>query len=224
MPQTDEACGRSCATSTRRPRRISAARQVCHKAADTERWRHPRSEIAADVRRLTDRAQVPIPFCVLQDERRFADRQELPGRVPWRGSWQSRTGPRDLHATTGRGAHRGAGGLRYRRDRAEGTRRRVRHRRPDVHPSAGNLDIEPECETGIFNLFLAGEYTRTNYRIPTMEKSCESGKRCAQALLAAFGFPTDDKRVPSSGCHSGCCARSSSTCSRGSSRSLQSPH
>lgn len=34
----------------------------------------------------------------------------------------------------------------------------------------GNLDIEPDNATGISNLFLAGEYTRTSYRIPTMEK------------------------------------------------------
>ena len=60
----------------------------------------------------------------------------------------------------------------------------------------GNLDIEPQNATGVYNLFLAGEYTRTNYRIPTMEKSCESGKRCAQALFTAFGVETDPSRVP----------------------------
>ena len=60
----------------------------------------------------------------------------------------------------------------------------------------GNLDIEPNNATGIFNLFLAGEYTRTNYRIPTMEKSCESGKRCAEDVLEGFGLERDDRRVP----------------------------
>ena len=60
----------------------------------------------------------------------------------------------------------------------------------------GNIDIEPQNATGIFNLFLAGEYTRTNYRIPTMEKSRESGKRCAQAILEGFGIDTDESRVP----------------------------
>lgn len=60
----------------------------------------------------------------------------------------------------------------------------------------GNLDIEPHNATGIFNLFLAGEYTRTNYRIPTMEKSCESGKRCAQEILKGFGVPRDEQRIP----------------------------
>lgn len=51
----------------------------------------------------------------------------------------------------------------------------------------GNLDIEPDNETGVYNFFLAGEYTRTKYRIPTMEKSCESGKRCAKAIIAGLG-------------------------------------
>ena len=51
----------------------------------------------------------------------------------------------------------------------------------------GNLDIEPENATGVYNFFLAGEYTRTKYRIPTMEKSCESGKRCARAVIKALG-------------------------------------
>lgn len=51
----------------------------------------------------------------------------------------------------------------------------------------GHLDIAPQSAKGAFNLFLAGEYTRTNYRIPTMEKSCESGKRCARAILKALG-------------------------------------
>ncbi|MBI3271585.1 MAG: FAD-dependent oxidoreductase [Planctomycetes bacterium] len=60
----------------------------------------------------------------------------------------------------------------------------------------GNLDIEPENATGLYNFFLAGEYTKTRYMIPTMEKSCESGKRCSHAVLAAFGLPRDKTRVP----------------------------
>jgi uncharacterized protein with NAD-binding domain and iron-sulfur cluster len=61
----------------------------------------------------------------------------------------------------------------------------------------GNLDIEPDNATGICNLFLAGEYTRTSYRIPTMEKSCESGKRCVQAILKSRGDNQSHDRVPS---------------------------
>ncbi len=60
----------------------------------------------------------------------------------------------------------------------------------------GNLDIEPDNATGICNLFLAGEYTRTSYRIPTMEKSCESGKRCVQAIVKSCGLLPDEGRVP----------------------------
>lgn len=60
----------------------------------------------------------------------------------------------------------------------------------------GNLDIEPDNATGIYNLFLTGEYTRTSYRIPTMEKSCESGKRCVQAVLKSHGLPLSEERLP----------------------------
>ena len=51
----------------------------------------------------------------------------------------------------------------------------------------GNLDIEPANTTGVHNFFLAGEYTKTKYRIPTMEKSCESGMRCSQAIIESIG-------------------------------------
>ncbi|MEM9368622.1 MAG: FAD-dependent oxidoreductase [Planctomycetota bacterium] len=61
----------------------------------------------------------------------------------------------------------------------------------------GNLDIEPENRTEVGNLFLAGEYTRTNYRIPTMEKSCESGKRCSLTILDAYSRKVDPERLPS---------------------------
>ena len=62
----------------------------------------------------------------------------------------------------------------------------------------GNLDLEPENETGAYNFFLAGEYTRTRYRIPTMEKSCESGKRCARAIIAGLGC-AEPRAIPT--CH-----------------------
>ena len=61
----------------------------------------------------------------------------------------------------------------------------------------GNLDIEPSNSTGVYNFFLAGEYTKTKYRIPTMEKSCESGKRCAQAIIQSLGDQPRD--IPT--CH-----------------------
>ena len=61
----------------------------------------------------------------------------------------------------------------------------------------GNLDIEPANTTGVHNFFLAGEYTKTKYRIPTMEKSCESGKRCAQAIIESLGRQPRD--VPTCG-------------------------
>jgi uncharacterized protein with NAD-binding domain and iron-sulfur cluster len=58
-----------------------------------------------------------------------------------------------------------------------------------------NLDHEPANFTDVHNFFIAGEFTRTNFSIPTMEKSCESGMRCASALCEANGLPYDDARL-----------------------------
>ncbi len=58
-----------------------------------------------------------------------------------------------------------------------------------------NLDNEPANFTDVHNFFIAGEFTRTNFAIPTMEKSCESGMRCASALCEAVACPYDDARM-----------------------------
>ncbi len=58
-----------------------------------------------------------------------------------------------------------------------------------------NLDNEPANFTDIHNFFIAGEFTRTNFSIPTMEKSCESGMRCASAMCEANGCAYDDSRL-----------------------------
>ncbi len=58
-----------------------------------------------------------------------------------------------------------------------------------------NLDEEPANFTDIHNLFIAGEFTRTNFSIPTMEKSCESGMRCASAMYEANGCEYDEQRL-----------------------------
>jgi hypothetical protein len=57
-----------------------------------------------------------------------------------------------------------------------------------------NLDNEPANFTDVHNLFIAGEFTRTRFAIPTMEKSCESGMRCASALYEANGCKYEEKR------------------------------
>ena len=44
----------------------------------------------------------------------------------------------------------------------------------------GNLTLEPENVTDVYNLFVAGEFTKTSFAKPTMEKACESGMRCAR--------------------------------------------
>lgn len=51
----------------------------------------------------------------------------------------------------------------------------------------GNLQIEPANYTSMQNLYVAGEFTRTYFSTPTMEKSCESGMRCAKALFSSLG-------------------------------------
>lgn len=58
-----------------------------------------------------------------------------------------------------------------------------------------NLDDEPANFTDVHNFFIAGEFTRTNFSIPTMEKSCESGMRCASALCEVNGCDYDDSRL-----------------------------
>jgi hypothetical protein len=58
----------------------------------------------------------------------------------------------------------------------------------------GNLAIEPENVTDVYNLFVAGEFTKTNFAKPTMEKACESGMRCAHAICLAHDVPYDDTR------------------------------
>jgi len=58
-----------------------------------------------------------------------------------------------------------------------------------------DLDNEPANFTDVHNFFIAGEFTRTNFAIPTMEKSCESGMRCASAMCEASGLPYDEDRL-----------------------------
>ena len=58
-----------------------------------------------------------------------------------------------------------------------------------------NLDDEPANFTDIHNLFIAGEFTRTRFSTPTMEKSCESGMRCASALHEANGLDYPEERL-----------------------------
>ena len=46
-------------------------------------------------------------------------------------------------------------------------------------------------ETSLPNLFLAGEFVYTSYRIPTMEQANESGKLCAASVCRYFGISYD---------------------------------
>ena len=44
------------------------------------------------------------------------------------------------------------------------------------------------------DLFLAGEFTGTAMKIPTMEKANQAGKLCAAAVLASLGLQYDQSR------------------------------
>jgi hypothetical protein len=58
-----------------------------------------------------------------------------------------------------------------------------------------NLDNEPANFTDVHNFFIAGEFTRTNFVIPTMEKSCESGMRAASAICETSGNRYEEARL-----------------------------
>jgi len=59
----------------------------------------------------------------------------------------------------------------------------------------GTHDQMPTVKTSIDHLFLAGEYIKTPYLIPTMEKANESGKLCAKELCDYFGRTYNDSRL-----------------------------
>ncbi len=47
----------------------------------------------------------------------------------------------------------------------------------------GLTNLRPTARTRISNMFLAGDYIRTNTNLATMESACESGKRAVNAIL-----------------------------------------
>ncbi len=53
--------------------------------------------------------------------------------------------------------------------------------------TAGSWKDRPEATTKIPNLFLAGDFVRTNIDLATMEGANESGRKAANAILAASG-------------------------------------
>lgn len=59
----------------------------------------------------------------------------------------------------------------------------------------GDFKHRIPAHTSIQNLFLAGEYLETSFHIPTMERACESGKRCANKIYQAFGLQYPQKRL-----------------------------
>lgn len=52
--------------------------------------------------------------------------------------------------------------------------------------------------TSVHGLFMAGEFIETVIKTPNMEKACQSGKMCAQAIFQSFGatYPADRLAAP----------------------------
>lgn len=50
-------------------------------------------------------------------------------------------------------------------------------------------------QTPYQNVFVAGEFTATHIKQPTMEKASQAGKLCAAAVLGSLGLPYDTKRL-----------------------------
>ncbi|HEU5029900.1 MAG TPA: FAD-dependent oxidoreductase [Spirillospora sp.] len=57
--------------------------------------------------------------------------------------------------------------------------------------TVGSWEKRPEARTRIPNLFMAGDYVRTNVDLATMEGANESGRAAVNALLDASGSPAD---------------------------------
>ncbi|MFD4292274.1 FAD-dependent oxidoreductase [Rhodococcus sp. NPDC058505] len=61
--------------------------------------------------------------------------------------------------------------------------------------TAGSLRHRPEARTAIGNLFLAGDYVRTDIDLATMESANESARAAVNALLDAAGSPAPPCRM-----------------------------
>ncbi len=61
--------------------------------------------------------------------------------------------------------------------------------------TAGSWDQRPTTHTNIPNLFLAGDYVRTNIDLATMEGANESGRAAANAILDATGSNAEPATV-----------------------------
>lgn len=57
--------------------------------------------------------------------------------------------------------------------------------------TVGSWDSRPQAHTGVPNLFLAGDYVRTNIDLATMEGADESARAAVNSLLAAADSPAD---------------------------------
>ncbi|AHH20108.1 putative oxidoreductase [Nocardia nova SH22a] len=61
--------------------------------------------------------------------------------------------------------------------------------------TAGSWDIRPESPTKIPNMFLAGDYNKTEIDLATMEGANEGGRMAANAILDASGSTSDKAKL-----------------------------
>lgn len=64
---------------------------------------------------------------------------------------------------------------------------RHREREPLFIQQPGSWNLRPDSVTGIGNLFLAGDWVRTNINVTTMEGANAGGRQAANGVLAASG-------------------------------------
>lgn len=69
----------------------------------------------------------------------------------------------------------------------DATTRRNSNETPLLVNTAGSWANRPDARTKIPNLFLAGDYVRTDIDLATMEGANESGRKAANAILASAG-------------------------------------
>lgn len=64
----------------------------------------------------------------------------------------------------------------------------VENRSPLLVTTVGSLNHRPPADVGIPNLYLAGDYVRTNTDLASMESANEAGRRAANAIFASEGI------------------------------------
>lgn len=68
---------------------------------------------------------------------------------------------------------------------------------PVFRPTVGSWSYRPDADPGFENLFLAGDFVRTNVDVPCPEAANESARRAVRALLRADGYDGPPVKIAS---------------------------